>query len=414
MFLECDYDGKFLIVDDSFKKTFNYLDDTFISSNRVFNLIHPDSVLYFIDFYNSFLNSAQRKVEKTFIFYGYNYSSVICTITLEKFESKIRFTFLKINNTSLMKKSFYSNIKEFLFLTRAKFVIGSLMPFFFSVPWCYYRHGNFSIFLSFLLFLSLIFLHMSANTFNDYFDWRSGRDKANLDYVFSSTGGSRAIDLKIISEKNMLYVSLILFFLVFIISLYFIYLRGFNILIFGLIAVFSIYFYSAPPIHLASRRGLGELMHIVCLGPIIILGSIYVFVGSIDYASFFIGIPHGLLITACLLVNEFPDSNFDKLSGKNNLAVVFGYRYIAYIYSFLIFLSFLFSLVSILFFSLSYLFLFSFSLVPYAIYICYLVFKISFTNREIISAACIKSLNIYIYYSIIVTLSCLLAIYFNP
>lgn len=412
MFLECDYDGKFIIIDKSLKKTFNYLDDNFISLNRIFNLIHSDSVLSFVDFYASFLNSKVEKIEESFFFIGYDYQKISCIVCIEKSKSRIKFTFLKINNAVLIEKNYFTRVKEFLFLTRAKFVIGSLMPFFFSIPWCYYRYEKFSVFLSCLLFLALVFLHMSANTFNDYFDWKSGRDKANLDYVFSSTGGSRAIDLKIISEKNMLYISLVLIFLVCLISVYFFYLRGLSILIFGIIALFSVYFYSAPPIHLASRQGLGELMHIVCLGPLIIFGSVYVFVGLVDYSNFLIGLPHGLLITGCLLINEFPDSNFDKLSNKNNLAVVFGFKYITYVYSALIFLSFLLFLFTIIFLNLSYLFLFSFLLIPYAISTCYSVFKISYSDREFISLACIKSLNIYIYYSIIVTVSCFLAIYF--
>ncbi|HIH2762114.1 MAG TPA: PAS domain-containing protein [Candidatus Azoamicus sp.] len=50
MFLECDYDGKFLFIDADLKKYFGYLNQDFIKSNRLFNLVHPDSIIDFINF----------------------------------------------------------------------------------------------------------------------------------------------------------------------------------------------------------------------------------------------------------------------------------------------------------------------------------------------------------------------------
>ncbi|HIH2763362.1 MAG TPA: prenyltransferase [Candidatus Azoamicus sp.] len=285
MFLECDYDGKFSFVDEDLKKKFNYLNEDFIKSNRLFNLIHPDSVIYFIDIYNSFLQDSSTNIEFNLTFLGLNAEKINYFIKLEKIDNRIKVTFSNFDKTSLIKEKKSNIFIKFLFLTRVKFIIGSLMPFIFAIIWSYFRYENISILLCLLAFLSLFLLHMSANTFNDYFDWKSGRDKLNTDYVFSSTGGSRSIDLKLVSEKTMLYISLFLIMLVLFISIYFIYLRGLLILLVGLIALFSIYFYSAPPIHLASRRGLGELMHIFCLGPLIIYGTVYLFSGENDFLT---------------------------------------------------------------------------------------------------------------------------------
>ncbi len=410
MFLECDYDGKFLFVDESLKKRFDYLNEDFINSNRLFNLVHCESMINFIDFYNSFLKHGPDNIECNFILVGSNYEKLNCRFSFEKKKKKIKLTFLSIDKKVLSERTIYNSVKQFLFLTRARFIIGSLMPFFFAIPWCFLRYNNISFFISFLSFLSLVFLHMAANTLNDYFDWKSGRDKKNIDYVLFSTGGSRSIDLKLISEKNMLHISLFLIFLVFIISLYLIYLRGLFILFIGVLALLSVYFYSAPPIHLASRRGLGELMHIICLGPLIIYGTVYVVAGLNDYLDFLVGLPYGLLITACLLINELPDSKFDMLSEKNNLAVVLGIKYIPYVYSFLTFLSFFVLLFICIFFELSYIFLFPFSLIPYAFFTCKLAFRLSFEDRESIYLSCVRSLNIYVYYSIISFISCILVL----
>ncbi|HEX2066936.1 MAG TPA: PAS domain-containing protein, partial [Candidatus Thermoplasmatota archaeon] len=47
-----------------------------------------------------------------------------------------------------------------------------------------------------------IALHLAANIFNDYFDWKSGTDQANNDYFLPFSGGSRAIELGLISERG--------------------------------------------------------------------------------------------------------------------------------------------------------------------------------------------------------------------
>lgn len=413
MFLECDYDGKFLFVHENLKKYFNYLNKDFIASNRLFNLVHSDSIIDFLNFYDSVLKINFNNIKCNFIFIGSNLKKINCTVYVEKKNNKIKFNFLSIGKTTLIEKK-NNFFKQFLFLTRAKFIIGSLMPFFFAIPWCFLRYKHVSLLLLFLLFLSLVFLHIAANTFNDYFDWKSGRDKKNVDYVLFSTGGSRSIDLKLISEKNMLNLSLLFLFLVFIISFYFIYLRGFFVLFIGLLGVFCVYFYSAPPIHLASRHGLGELMHIVCLGPLIIYSTVYIVIGLNDYLDFLIGVPHGLLITGCLLMNELPDSKFDKLSGKNNLAVVLGLKYIPYIYSMFIIFSFLLLFLICLFFNLSYIFLLPFILLPYSFYTCKLIFSLTFDDRKVVYLSCIRSLNIYLYYSIMLIISCVLIIFLYP
>ena len=50
-----------------------------------------------------------------------------------------------------------------------------------------------------LIFLGGSFLHLAANTYNDYFDWTSGTDQLNNDYFLQLSGGSRAIELGLIS-----------------------------------------------------------------------------------------------------------------------------------------------------------------------------------------------------------------------
>ena len=107
-----------------------------------------------------------------------------------------------------------------------------------------------------------------------------------------------------------------------------------NIKAMGLIALIASllgYFYTAKPIRLSGRKGLGELTIFLSFGPLLTVGSAIAMSTNIivlDYHSLrdfiLIGIPLGLLTTNILFINQFPDYNSDKISGKINLVVLFG------------------------------------------------------------------------------------------
>ena len=54
-------------------------------------------------------------------------------------------------------------------------------------------------------------LHIGTNTSNDYFDHTSGTDEANYNYMVPFSGGSRSIQMGLISAKGMLNVAIITF-----------------------------------------------------------------------------------------------------------------------------------------------------------------------------------------------------------
>ena len=55
-----------------------------------------------------------------------------------------------------------------------------------------------------------------------------------------------------------------------------------------------------------------------------VAGSTLVQTGSLAPEAFLAGIPIGLLIAAVVYMNEFPDHDSDKATGKNTLIVVLG------------------------------------------------------------------------------------------
>jgi 1,4-dihydroxy-2-naphthoate polyprenyltransferase len=213
-----------------------------------------------------------------------------------------------------------------LVVTRAPFLTATLVPIMAGAAWVSARNLTqpFPWGMFVLALLGAIALHVSANTFNDYFDWRSGTDKINNAYFMPFSGGSRSIELGLISEKRLLWVAWIALALASLAGLPFLFVRGPVLLLFGLAGAFSAYYYTAPPLRLAARKGLGELLVGLNFGPLMVAGTVFALTGNLSWLDFFIGLPIGLFTTAILWINQFPDLEADALTGKTNLVVILG------------------------------------------------------------------------------------------
>ena len=219
-----------------------------------------------------------------------------------------------------------TRIFAWMVVTRAPFLSATIIPILAGAAWVSARGlaNPFPWGLFVLAMLGGIALHISANTFNDYFDWLSGTDKANNDYFMPYSGGSRSIELGLISEQRLLQVAWIALGVALLAGLPFLLLRGAGLLLFGLAGALSAYYYTAPPLRLAARKGLGELVVGLNFGPLMTAGTVFALTGQLTWLDFFVGLPIGLLTTAILWINQFPDMEADALTGKHNLVVVLG------------------------------------------------------------------------------------------
>ena len=168
-------------------------------------------------------------------------------------------------------------------------------------------------------------LHIGTNTSNDYFDYLSGTD--NLNYNYSNkglNGGSRGIQMGLISPKGVRNLTIVVFALSVLVGIPLIQKAGMPVLWLGIIGFLSGVFYTAPPFRFSSRKGLGELLIGLNFGPLMVAGSTLVQTGQLLPEAFLAGVPLGFLIAAVVYINEFPDHDSDKATGKNTLIVVFG------------------------------------------------------------------------------------------
>jgi 1,4-dihydroxy-2-naphthoate octaprenyltransferase len=214
-----------------------------------------------------------------------------------------------------------------LAITRMPFLSAVLAPAFVAGAFSYHyalSEGAFPTSLFILTVIGLALLHLASNVFNDYFDVKDGTDAANENYFTQYTGGSRAIELRLIDLKGTWRLALALLIAAAAIGVYLSMRTGWIALAIGLLGAAIGYFYTAPPIRLVARKGLGELSIALAFGCLVTLGTHYVLAEELSTMAFFIGLPAGLLTANILLINEFPDAESDATTGKNHLVVTFG------------------------------------------------------------------------------------------
>ena len=221
------------------------------------------------------------------------------------------------------KISLSTKIFSALVVTRAPFLSASIFPVLIAGAYVA-QVGAFSWPAFLLALVGAASVHIAANTWNDMYDWQSGADKINHDYFLPYSGGSRAIELGLITERGLMKIAVGAIAVAFACGLGIAALGSPVVLPLGLLGALAAWTYTAPPLRLIARRGLGELLIGVAFGPLLSVGAVAAVTGSIDPIAALLGIPVGLLTTAILWINEFPDAPSDALAGKTHLVVTIG------------------------------------------------------------------------------------------
>ena len=187
------------------------------------------------------------------------------------------------------------------------------------------REGHTFSLLSFALAISGIWaFHIGTNLINDYYDYVFGTDILNkVRTPFS--GGTRVIVEGLLEPGSVRKAANAAFLTGFIPLGILSIMAGFPILLLALIGFFSGYYYSSPPFRLAYK-GLGELFIGLNFGPFILGTCYYGQARCISVNALFVSIILGLFSAAVITVNEFPDYEADKETGKMNLIVILGVR----------------------------------------------------------------------------------------
>ena len=356
----CDMEGVIETINPDGEKLFGYTKEELVGKKRVSLFSAGEIVIQNVGMWLSkankngqystktyFINkngkkfNAQIKITPTFANGKNNPQTGYCGITVpieEEVNIPIKFSTIFI--------------KWVFAITRGGFTSASLFPIFAVAAFLAGTGDNlFSPFSLVLCSLGIVFLHVASNLFNDYYDVKDGTDGANTEYFnagLNSTmlegaqlsGGSRAVELGLITHKGTLSLArkmLVLTLLVtsgLLVNSFYVtgeFSNALYALIVGFLGGFLGYFYTARPLRLVSRRGLGELAIFLSFGPLMTLGALFAISSStielfsdLFYMALLLGIPHGLLTTNILYINQYPDTVSDAKTGKNHLIVTFG------------------------------------------------------------------------------------------
>ena len=332
--ITCDTEGRIETFNENAEKLFGYSADEVIAKKRV-SLFSPGMVV--LGHVANWLKKARQNKE------GYTTKTTFIRKDGKQFAAEFTCTAtmkdgkhigycgrtLELLDTSpeetMPKTSLLTKIISIIAITRLPFLSATWIPIIASVVWGLHEELITMDWMTFaLVFLGGSFLHLAANTYNDYFDWTSGTDQINNDYFLQLSGGSRAIELGLITEKQLFKLATTFLALAGLAGLVIMLDDKVELLYYGLAGAFSGYFYTGYPLRLVARKGIGEILIGLNYGPLMTMGAIFAMSGIHSWNAFLFGIPLGLLTTAILWINQFPDSKSDEIAGKHHLVVVLG------------------------------------------------------------------------------------------
>ena len=335
--ITCDLEGRIETFNKNAEKLFGYSADEVIGKKRV-SLFSPGMVV--LGHVANWLKEARNNKE------GHSTKTTFIRKDGSKFAAQFKVTATIIKGKhvgycgrtkelvdvspeeTMPETSLLTRFISIVAITRLPFLSATWIPIIASLVWGINQGLITMDWYTFtFIFIGGSFLHLAANTYNDYFDWTSGTDQINNDYFLQLSGGSRAIELGLISEKQLFRLATSFLALSGIMGIAIMATLGdnkFELFYYGLAGAFSAYFYTGYPLRLVARKGIGELLIGLNYGPLITMGTVFAMTGIHNWDAFLFGIPLGILTTAILWINQFPDRASDEIAGKHHLVVVLG------------------------------------------------------------------------------------------
>jgi len=214
-------------------------------------------------------------------------------------------------------------LKRLFHATRPKFFPASALPVIAGTAWGAYVAGAFDAYVFVLALIATVLVHAASNVLNDVGDEDIGTDRINEQRIYPYTGGSRFIQMGILSQSNMRVLGISLLLVAALLGLALFIAKGPAILLFGLAGIALGVLYSLGPVRL-SALGIGETAVAVAFGVIPVSGAAWLQGASIDANVILFSLPVSIWVGAILLINEVPDISADGSSGKNTLPVRLG------------------------------------------------------------------------------------------
>lgn len=162
-----------------------------------------------------------------------------------------------------------------------------------------------------------LLIQIGTNFANDLFDFEKGADTEER------IGPTRAVQSGLITPQAMRRATLLTFAVAMLVGLYLVSVAGWPIVVVGMLSIVCGLAYTGGPWPL-GYHGLGDLFVFLFFGVVAVVGTYFVQALHISEYALLASLPVGLLVTAIIVVNNFRDSDTDRIAGKRTLAVRLG------------------------------------------------------------------------------------------
>ncbi len=176
-----------------------------------------------------------------------------------------------------------------------------------------------------LALVASVLLHVGTNITNEIFDVRNGVDS------ITSPRASMALLKGRLTEREAFGLVIGAFLLAIVFGLPLIAIRGWEVVLLGLIGLVLGYGYTAPPFQY-KYKAMGLPVVFILMGPLMVVGAYFVITGEIGWAPLIVSIPIGLLVTAILHGNEWRDISDDARFGIGTFSALIGRRWAHIVY----------------------------------------------------------------------------------
>lgn len=162
-----------------------------------------------------------------------------------------------------------------------------------------------------------LLIQIGTNFANDVFDHEKGTDDE------ARIGPPRAVQKGLLSSGAVKRGMIAAFGAAALLGVYLAVVGGPVIIAIGVLSILSGIAYTGGPYPL-GYNGLGDLFVFVFFGPVAVVGTTWVAIGSAPSGAWVASIPVGALATAVLVINNVRDRVGDARSGKRTLVVRYG------------------------------------------------------------------------------------------
>jgi 1,4-dihydroxy-2-naphthoate octaprenyltransferase len=195
-----------------------------------------------------------------------------------------------------------------------------------------------------LVLIGAVASHISVNSFNEYFDFKSGLDMQTRRTPFS--GGSGTLPERPEAERSALATAWISISITALVGIYFVFVRGPLLLPLGVVGLFLLIAYTVwltkNPILCLLAPGLG-------FGVLMVMGTHFSLTGEYSWSVFIASLVPFFLVSNLLLINQFPDVDADAGVGRRHFPIAVGRSRSAWIFVVFLLSTFLVIILGVLF-----------------------------------------------------------------